>query len=234
MIEKHLKSGQKEQVSTEGSFIYIESSPGQVRVETHPNGFVYILPERGQVRLPDGEKFDRLSFVNESHSAGVVRIISGYGLYIPPNDGQRVNVDSVVEAIINELPNIVFDGSQPTHFSAPQFVKQSGGWSIHSMPKVEFNGAQPVTVDFPDVQAVTEAKTTVSALSSIDITGAHTIAANPDRKSLIVIADKANTDTVWLLGFIPLEAGGNAAIPDWDAIDVAGVAGDKIYIGEVL
>ena len=158
MIEKTLQPGQKEQVHAEGTFIYVLSAPGEVLVEAHPSGYVYPLPPRGQVVLPDGETFSRVSFTNSSKSAGTIKLITGFGRYIPPNDGQLVTLDKSVKVVMDNNLKSSFDGAQPVYFEHAPEVRLPEALQKALAAPITFPPLQQVAVTnqlpFPKVQRV--------------------------------------------------------------------------------
>ena len=69
--------------------------------------------------------------------------------------------------------------------------------------------------------------------------GAETIAANPDRVALMLVADSANAGPVWIgtdtagQG-LPLQPGGSITLPITGALDLKGsAAGLVVYVGEL-
>lgn len=138
MLQQTLQPGSRSQFTLVGEFIYIDQTPAPLRIQTR-RGF-YELEKGAQIVDPHADG-GQVTVELTGNDAGLVRIISGYGRYIPPADGQQVNVsqmpavrfDGVQPVSLHTLPPIAFDGAQPV--------------SLQSLPRVVFDGEQPVRLD---------------------------------------------------------------------------------------
>lgn len=94
--------------------------------------------------------------------------------------------------------------------------------------------------NFPTLQKVEitnhqhESVPRLNMLPQIVIDGPQTIAANLQRKGLIVIALESNTDTVMVADFIPIKPGGSATLPASNSLTITGRDNDILNVGEVV
>lgn len=191
IIDKIIIAGAENAVNAEGAFIYIESADGLIEVTTD-TGRSYQLNRRDQVRVPEGEEFQKIAIRNLHTADNHVVVKTGFGKFYPAND----NANTV--AVITELPNIEIAGGQalsvnnfPSDFEisnlpAVQGVSQSGEWnvSIENFPAVEFAQVKPATY---------------APLNKADFAANnHVIAANLNRTTLGIKADPNNTSEIWV------------------------------------
>ena len=248
MIEKNLQPGQKEQVHAEGTFIYVSSAPGEVLVEAHPSGYVYLLPPRGQVVLPGKETFSRISFTNNSEVAGTIKLQTGFGRYFPPNDGQVVTLSKDIELNIGDGLKTVFDGAQPVYFRAPPevtlganqqvtltnptLIPENQNVTLTGKPEVVVSAKAPLNVNVVNQNA--QNPLSLGMGQTLVINGVDGIARNLSRDSIIIIAPNTNQGVVFIQGFIPLSPGGYTEIGGVGALSVTGTNGDVLHYGEMV
>ncbi|MBX2809757.1 MAG: hypothetical protein KTR20_14120 [Cellvibrionaceae bacterium] len=65
-----------------------------------------------------------------------------------------------------------------------------------------------------------------------------TLAGNPQRRALILTANKTNQDLLWLGGAenqgVPLQPGERLSLDTTETIEVIGKAGDWLYVAELI
>ncbi|MEZ9523403.1 hypothetical protein [Enterovibrio norvegicus] len=163
MLQREMQSGERTQFRLVGEFIYIDQAPAMLRVTT----------SRGSYELEKGAQIiDAKANGGDVHveltggEAGFVRIISGFGQYVPPADGQKVNVshmpaiafDGEQPVALQSLPPVAFDGAQPVSLQSMPRVAFDGRQPVElaALPAVAFDGAQPVAVqDMPRIKLET-------------------------------------------------------------------------------
>ncbi len=239
MIKEIFQAGElKTGLPESGEYIFVEKCPNAyitVRAQTALGVREYIMRERDTNNVPQGEEFTSLAVVNTGERMGEVIIRTGFGTFTKSNDHQKVSIDTE----INLPSNISFSSPQPIYpSSTAMFNAKVQNWPAEY--PVVFKGIQKVEVtNIPAVQKVEvtnpagRIKPETHALPKIVIDGEKSIAANPNRQGVIVIAPKTNTGTVTIAGFIPLEAGGSTTIPATNVLSVTGNKGDVLLVGEV-
>ncbi|MBV7296821.1 hypothetical protein [Enterovibrio paralichthyis] len=154
MFQQTLNPYERAQFFLVGEFIYIDTAPATVRVTTKRGS--YELAQGAQVidaSADGGDVYLELT----GDQAGLVRVISGYGRYVPPADGQKVNV--------SQMPAVQFDGEQPV--------------SLQSLPPVAFDGEQPVRV--ASMPALDVNPVEVTKLPSLNINGMPALYIAPNQ-----------------------------------------------------
>ncbi|OLQ71208.1 hypothetical protein BIT28_03315 [Photobacterium proteolyticum] len=146
---------QQEQFQAIGEFLYIEACPDTVLIRT----------ERGEYRLKPGaqiidSKLTGRITVENLGEAGAVSIICGFGRYIPPTDGQKVDV--------TQMPAVVFAPGQQVDIASPVMLADGQVIGISQLPKVQLADGQQVTVSqLPAIQLAANQQLAVTHLPDV-------------------------------------------------------------------
>ncbi|RWX55115.1 hypothetical protein EDI28_14695 [Photobacterium chitinilyticum] len=246
---------QREQFQAIGEFLYIESCPGTVLIQT----------ERGEYRLQPGAQVidSRLTgriTVENLDEAGTVSIICGFGRYIPPTDGQEVTVTDMPPMVfapgqqvgISQLPKIqLADGQQVTVSQLPAIqLAANQQLAVTHLPDVALATGQQVGItELPKVKLETGQAVRVygtkplltkpvggEAVSSHVLTltaGAAALAQNTSRCHVLVKAPSTNLHAVTLGSDWELAPGEPLKLETTAELTFAGTDGDTIQIIEV-
>lgn len=230
---------QREQFQAIGEFLYIESCPGTVLIQT----------ERGEYRLKPGAQVidSRLTgriTVENLDEAGTVSIICGFGRYIPPTDGQEVAVTDMPPMVfapgqqvgISQLPKIqLADGQQVTVSQLPAMqLAADQQLAVTHLPKVKLEtgqavrvyGTKPLLTKPVGGEAVSSHVLTLTA-------GAAVLAQNTSRCHVLVKAPSTNLHAVTLGSDWELAPGEPLKLETTAELAFAGTDGDTIQIIEV-
>ena len=224
IFQSVLNVGGEPKVSTEGAFIYVASADGLIEITTD-TGRNYSLNRWDQVQVPEGESFREISIRNMHDAPNNVVIKTGYGKFFPANDGGSTF------ATVTQMPSVEIAGGQSVavdNFPAVQQVSQSGAFTV---------GVD----NFPAVQTVeTKAGENYKASNKADFALTDfLIAEDLTRKKLIIKADPANVDLIWVGAGVdnglPLFAGEKLEIETTASVNLHAVEiTDNCYIAEVL
>lgn len=240
MFHQVMQPRQRQQFQAVGEFLYIETCPDAVQIST----------ERGDYRLKQGAQIidPRLTgrvTVENMGEAGTVTIVCGYGRYIPPSNGQQVEV--------TQMPTVTLSPNQQVNIGLLPKVALVDGQSvvISKLPKVKLDDDQSVTVSqLPAIKLAAGQKLAVSSDKPLETapivaaslagslltitTGTAQQAANPLRCHVLLKASPANTQPVKLADSWELAAGEQLKLETTAALAFAGTDGDTIQIIEVL
>ncbi|MGF1713281.1 hypothetical protein L4D08_00010 [Photobacterium chitinilyticum] len=254
-FKRVMQPRQREQFQAIGEFLYIESCPGTVLIQT----------ERGEYRLQPGAQVidSRLTgriTVENLDEAGTVSIICGFGRYIPPTDGQEVAV--------TDMPPMVFAPGQQVDIASLPAIRLADGQliGISQLPKIQLADGQQVTVSqLPAMQLAADQQLAVTHLPKVKLetgqavrvygtkplltkpvggeavsshvltltAGAAVLAQNTSRCHVLVKAPSTNLHAVTLGSDWELAPGEPLKLETTAELTFAGTDGDTIQIIEV-
>ncbi|UTV27498.1 hypothetical protein [Photobacterium atrarenae] len=254
-FHQYMQSRQRLQFQAVGEFLYIEASPDMVSITTERGG--YQLKQGAQIIDP---KLTGMVTVENMGEAGTVTIICGYGRYIPPSDGQKVEVTALPsvtlspeqEINIGTMPKVALVDGQAVKVSAqpPVQIAANQQVAVSSLPPVTLDANQQVAVaSLPKVQLETGQAVKVYANNPLMTkpviaqqaasrvltvaTGKIDIAANASRCHILLKASPANTAAIVLGTGWELAAGEQLKLETSAALSFTGTDGDTIQMIEV-
>lgn len=166
--------------------------------------------------------------------------MKNYGYTIPAGGSQVINVPGrYIRGISGTLPyEIQFDDGPATGF-------ETGIGTNESFDSVRITNTAGVAqfievaisyqrVDDSRMVGAEFAPKPAELMQGIPaLTGGGTIAANADRRELVMVADVANVDPVSVEG-LPIQPGDSFTLPVTGAVTVTATAGDVLHIAEVI
>lgn len=245
MFQQTLNPYERAQFFLVGEFIYIDTAPATVRVTTKRGS--YELAQGAQVidaSADGGDVYLELT----GDQAGLVRVISGYGRYVPPADGQKVDVsslpavafDGAQPVTLDALPRMRFDGAQPVAFDGAQPV------TLNALPPVALEAGQTVEVHSGHhaLWVYQRANRTFTQQTATLDNVATVIASNPERSRIELAAPAANTadvviypsadDAAQSTNGLTLGAGFSLSLDVYGELHLNGAAADTVIYTEYL
>lgn len=215
-------------VGAQGNYLYVESATGPFLLIIEFMSGVraqYQLERRTQIRFD--ENMRQLEIENRHAGTNTLDVQTGFGQFLPNDDGQKVTLTGQDVSIDVQTPPgqplEVTGGITDDELRAAPVPVETGGLTDDELR------AAPLDV----VHVVYDTLTPGGV-----ITGSGSIAANPNRKHLIIRALMANTGIGWMAGTVnnglALEAGYMVTLETTAAVNItATVAGDKFSFCEV-
>jgi len=216
VFKETMAAGAIKEIPASGNFIHVINGPVRIRTVVK-SGLNRIYPE-----LPTGygvetEEFDGFEITNLAGVETEVKIYFGYGRFRQGADGSIVEVAGTVDTVLQ----------QPIEIAADQYVTVTG---LEIPSNVTFTAPVPIAPD-----------TGVTGLAPItlDVTETDTIAASVLRSGLLLSADAANVDPIWIGhatagNGVPLQPGDSLPLHTEGAVIISGTEGDKVYLLETL
>lgn len=169
-----MQSRQRLQFQAVGEFLYIDASPDMVSITTERGG--YQLKQGAQIIDP---KLTGMVTVENMGEAGTVTIICGYGRYIPPSDGQKVEVTALPSVTLSPEQEVNIGNTPSVKIAPYQSVEVSG------MPSMRIAPYQQIEVSkLPPVKIGPYEQIAVSSLPAVSLADNQSVAINgmPDVK----------------------------------------------------
>ncbi|UXI02747.1 hypothetical protein [Photobacterium sp. TY1-4] len=174
-LNQYMQPRQRLQFQAVGEFLYIDACPDMVSVTTERGG--YQLKQGAQIIDP---KLTGMVTVENMGEAGTVTIICGFGRYIPPTDGQKVEVTTLPsvtlspeqEVNIGTIPSVKIAPYQSVEVSELPAVRiaQYQRIAVSSLPAVSLKENQQVAVTgLPDVKLATGQEIAVKSLPKVQL-----------------------------------------------------------------
>ncbi|MDO6496834.1 hypothetical protein [Photobacterium sanguinicancri] len=242
MFKQMMQPYQRTDFQLVGEFLYVERCTGTVLIQT----------DRGEYRLKQGAQVidpklaGRLTIENLG-GAGEIELISGYGRYVPPADGQQVSVEKMpalemaagqsMNVAVTEQPAMQLAPNQAVNVDAmpPMALAENQNVAVSALPKVQLATGQVVRVTA--TTPLLTKPTGGSELTATHLTvtaNSASLAANTRRCHAVVKAKATNVAEVMLAGGFSLAAGEKQKIEATCELTFSGTDGDIIEIYEVV
>ncbi len=242
MFKQMMQPYQRTDFQLVGEFLYVERCTGTVLIQT----------DRGEYRLKQGAQVidpklaGRLTVENLG-SAGEIELISGYGRYVPPADGQQVSVEKMpalemaagqrMSVAVTEQPAMQLAPNQAVNVDAmpPMALADNQKITIEALPRIRFETGQSVRVSATSPLLTKPIGGGGLTASQLTLTAnAAALAANTRRCHAVVKAKATNVAEVMLAGGFSLAAGEKQKIEATCELTFSGTDGDIIEIYEVV
>ncbi|NAW85110.1 hypothetical protein CAG71_01345 [Photobacterium halotolerans] len=190
---------------------------------------------------------------NMSDADGQVTLVSGFGRYFPPTDGQEVKVTQMPDVklasgqavAVSELPAVSFAPGQQVTVAGLPAVELAEGQQITvvELPAVELAEGQQITVGqlpavtlAPEQTVITQPVRPTSVAASVltIATGAAELPANPARVRVTVRASAANTQDILIEGGFAIAPGEREELFITGAVAFTGLDGETLDVLETL
>ncbi|MCA4022633.1 hypothetical protein [Vibrio vulnificus] len=237
-MELELIAGQRLPVTLDSEWLYVESAAGKITVFIESTGEEITLIPRSLYKYT-GRRFGRIFLSGE----GALSFLHGVGDFTPPIEGQQVQVSTMLsielapgqQVAVSELPPVKVQTLPPVTLDANQELAAR----ILSLPAVMLDSNSRITVDIGSAIRISAAQILrVSEeagerfTTSLVSTFPHTVAANANRKHILLKASKSNAAPV-LVGAYELDAGESLTLACKADITLTGTAGDKVSLLEL-
>ncbi|HFQ5128114.1 hypothetical protein [Vibrio vulnificus] len=237
-MELELIAGQRLPVTLDSEWLYVESAAGKITVFIESTGEEITLIPRSLYKYT-GRRFGRIFLSGE----GALSFLHGVGDFTPPIEGQQVQVSTMPsielapgqQVAVSELPPVKVQTLPPVTLDANQELAAR----ILSLPAVMLDSNSRITVDIGSAIRISAAQILrVSEeagerfTTSLVSTFPHTVAANANRKHILLKASKSNAAPV-LVGAYELDAGESLTLACKADITLTGTAGDKVSLLEL-
>ncbi|EGQ7930296.1 TPA: hypothetical protein I7755_11720 [Vibrio vulnificus] len=237
-MELELIAGQRLPVTLDSEWLYVESAAGKITVFIESTGEEITLIPRSLYKYT-GRRFGRIFLSGE----GALSFLHGVGDFTPPIEGQQVQVSTMPsielapgqQVAVSELPPVKVQTLPPVTLAANQELAAH----ILSLPAVMLDSNSRITVDIGSAIRISAAQILrVSEEASETFTTSlvsafpHTVAANANRKHILLKASKSNAAPV-LVGAYELDAGESLTLASKADITLTGTAGDKVSLLEL-
>ncbi|HFQ5294027.1 hypothetical protein [Vibrio vulnificus] len=237
-MELELIAGQRLPVTLDSEWLYVESAAGKITVFIESTGEEITLTPRSLYKYT-GRRFGRIFLSGE----GALSFLHGVGDFTPPIEGQQVQVSTMPsielapgqQVAVSELPPVKVQTLPPVTLDANQELAAR----ILSLPAVTLDSNSRITVDIGSAIRISAAQILrVSEeagerfTTSLVSTFPHTVAANANRKHILLKASKSNAAPV-LVGAYELDAGESLTLASKADITMTGTAGDKVSLLEL-
>ncbi|MGR5080888.1 hypothetical protein [Photobacterium swingsii] len=242
MFKQMMQPYQRTDFQLVGEFLYVERCTGTVLIQT----------DRGEYRLKQGAQVidpklaGRLTVENLG-GAGEIELISGYGRYVPPADGQQVSVEKMpalemaagqsMSVAVTEQPAMQLAPNQAVNVDAmpPMALADNQQITIAALPRIRFETGQSVRVSATSPLLTKPTGGGGLTASQLTLTAnAAALAANTRRCHAVVKAKATNVAEVMLAGGFSLAAGEKQKIEATCELTFSGTDGDIIEIYEVV
>ncbi|MCL9782087.1 hypothetical protein M9194_11680 [Vibrio sp. S4M6] len=231
-------------INIAGNWLYLESASQEVEFETS---------------LGDRVTVKKHSVVKSAQSVGRVLVYSdidqeislefGYGDFVPPAnidgqsvvvsampaleiaDGQSVSIDSLPKVEIEDGQSLAVSSLPSVEIAADQSIK------VSELPAVQIAENQSVeVVQLPAVEIAADQEIAQKVSSSINAQQGNlplTVAENLARQKVVIKASASNSQSIWVAGDFPLEAGERLELSTRTELVITGDAADSVHIIEV-
>lgn len=169
MFRQFMPARAQRQYQTLGDFVFIENAPGPVRISTE-KGY-YILNVGAQVQ--SDQLTGTVTVENWSDTDGQISLVSGFGRYTPPADGQKVKVTEAPPVVIADGQQVAVSSLPAVEIAANQQV------AVSQMPDVQLAANQQIAVSqLPAVQVAPDQQIAVSQLPAVQVAPDQQIAVS--------------------------------------------------------
>lgn len=208
-LNLYMANRQRSQFTAQGDFLFVEAATGLVQIETNTGGH-YQLSQGAQIKsaLLNNARVT----VENLGDEGTITLKVGFGEYIAP---QRESV------AISSLPKVELEADQSLKVSELPAVTlvQGQAVNISSLPAVILQPNQSIHV------------ASGNQLTAHGSVMPLTVAANANRKGVIIKAHRDNTGVIDLAGF-ELAAGESLTVNTTADITLTGAASDSAQVLE--
>ncbi|WP_413114138.1 hypothetical protein, partial [Thaumasiovibrio sp. DFM-14] len=205
-MKQTLAPRQQVQFHAVGEYLYIHTAPDELRIRTQRGE--YVLSERGQIK--DAALSGLVTVENLADHAGLVEISSGFGEYIPPNDGQAVVVSHMPAVDVATIPPVSVDSMPEMEVKTlpPVQIHSIPAVNVETLPNVKLETGQAVRVYATNPVLTKPVGGATMACHTLTISdGEAVFAANSSRAHIKVKAAASNSGPILIGGHYPLLPG---------------------------
>ncbi|NAW64517.1 hypothetical protein [Photobacterium halotolerans] len=216
-----------------GNFLHVEKAPGPVLIMTEAGRYV-LYPGAG---VQSDTLNGNVQVENMSDADGQVTLVSGFGRYFPPTDGQEVKVTQMPDVklasgqavVVSELPAVTFAPGQQVGVAQLPAVALAADQQVNV-------GQLPAVTLAPEQTVITQPVRPTSVAASVltIATGAAELPANPARVRVTVRASAANTQDILIEGGFAIAPGEREELFVTGAVSFAGLDGETLDVLETL
>ena len=215
----NLKAGHALPVTIAGSWIYLETADKHIILESEQGNRVTLKQD---AVIKNHEQIGRVLVYSDIDQD--VSIEFGFGDFVPPSN---INGQAVV---ITELPKVEIAAGQSVNIEQMPAMQMAAGQSVNigQMPAVQVSQLPSVTLAAGQ-QVTTQISSSLAAQQGVM---PLSIAANTNRRKLVIKADSANTQAILIAGVYPLEAGERIELETRAAVELTGDVSDTAHVLE--
>ncbi len=215
----NLKANQALPVTIAGSWVYLEAAEQSIVLESELGNRVTLKQDSV---IKNHDQIGRVLVYSTIDQD--VTIEFGFGDFVPPSN---INGQAVM---ITELPKVEIAAGQSVKVEQMPALEIAAGQSVNvsQMPAVQVSQLPSVTLAAGQ-QVTTQISSSLAAQQGVM---PLSIAANTNRRKLVIKADSANTQAILIAGVYPLEAGERIELETRAAVELTGDAADTAHVLE--